>query len=276
MNKIILHRGNTLLGVENSIEAMNPDVSSLKNEGCEIPQIVIFEVDVIARSPYLIHHTTDDIVENIFDFDIDGINKKHVWELTQEQIEHCRHKTGKRSKPMILEELLELAKKNKYKLYLDVKVPDYQRTNMTNYIFLYGEIHGMFDILNKYKKYDLIDCVVSFSTMASIMFKIYASIVFPSKFPVMFKDTFNLNLGVFGHMYFKNVILNKIYMYLLILIISPKIISYDINMIEKDISLIHPKYQCYVWTMHKSELSSKNNFLVTHNLVPVIDMFDKS
>jgi len=273
MNKIILHRGNTLKGVENSYEAINPDISDLNTVGLNFDNTkIIFEVDVIAKYPFIIHHTPDNIVEDVFIVtgNDESIKKKQVWELTERQIKVLNHKSpNTKSKPMILSELLDLAKKNQYKLYLDVKVPTYKWTNVLNYIKLFKDIYTMINLIRKY--HDIIDCVLAFSPLALIIFRIYMMF--------NYKNNNAFDLGLFWYGRFKNTIINKLYLFFLYLIVSPKVISYNLNMIKKDISHINllestNNVRFYTWSIHKSKLLSEMQFLIKHKLTPVVDMFD--
>lgn len=131
MNTIILHRGNTSKGIENSLEAMNPEIHDLKElvkfiKGSGLGINSVFEVDIVTKYPFIVHHTTQDKVSDVFDIlnTLDPLNQssgssylietknKYVWELTEDDIKRCVHKNTS-SKPMILRELLELAKENK-------------------------------------------------------------------------------------------------------------------------------------------------------------------
>jgi hypothetical protein len=73
---------------------------------------------------------------------------------------------------------------------------------------------------------------------------------------------------------------NLQYMKFLFYIINPKIISFDAQLIESDdryldiFSNPNDNVRKYVWTYHKSIISSKNLFLSHNNLIPVIDAFD--
>src|SRR5579872_6419775 len=238
MNKIILHRGNTLKGNENSLEAMNPDIADMKkyvDTNINVDNInVVFEVDIIAKYPFIVHHTTEDIVNNVFDVnknicydftEFDSIKNKKVSQLKAEHINKCYQKQTT-SKPMILRELLELSKQNNFKLYLDIKVPNYSwyKLLIGYFITIYNVVR-MCKLINNYVKHNIIDCIISFNFFTSLIIKIFTvvnNIFSPNKIFIQ---------GIFCERHFKNNFVNKIYYRLLKWIISPKIISYNIQLL---------------------------------------------
>lgn len=286
MNKIILHRGNTFKGIENSLEAIDPDTLDLeqyvdfkKIDGIGIG--TIFEVDIVTKSPFIVHHTTEDKVDSVFDIldvilfpERQYIKDKYVWELTEDEIKWCVHKNTL-SKPMILRELLELAKQKNIKLYLDIKVPEYADSDVWNHMLLFREIFNMCEMINEYVQYGIIDCVLSFSVVASMMIRFY-SFLRGYKFDRGMFCWQHVETDFFKKVWMDKTRLNRLYMHLLYFIISPIIISYEAELIEVDTWYLNLSLDMkrYVWTYHKSMLINKSDFLIRYGLVPVVDTFD--
>ncbi|VBB18800.1 putative phosphodiesterase [Yasminevirus sp. GU-2018] len=299
MKRVALHRGNTFYGVENSLEALRPDLTEVlrfTNETTFDDNDVVMEIDVILKPPFLIRHNTDDkvsdaYIENILPSDnvlsssrdqnwsFENIRSKKPWELTEYDISRLKHlpKRGtiSESKPLILKEVLELAKQKKYRLYLDVKLPNYTLNELSNYVTLYHDTKEMMRIIAEYAKYGVIDCVVSFSFLASVLIKFFNTVA---------SSTDKIRQGVFCwevfglHSRMSNV-LNTIYMYFVRMIIHPIVVSYSIRLVKR-----YPHYlnmmgvtdikNRYVWSIHKTKLGEMTDFLDTNNLTAVVDTFD--
>lgn len=133
----------------------------------------------------------------------------------------------------------------------------------------------MCEIINEYVVYGIIDCVVSFSIMASILIRIY-SIIRGYSFDRGMFCYHHIKTNFFKKMYMDKYTLNHIYMKFLRQIISPKILSYEAKLIESDDRYLKLSIglRRYVWTYHKSVIIDKKPFLIQHNLVPVVDTFD--
>lgn len=263
--RIVLHRGNTYNAVENSLDAMNTNINN--SEITFGSDEVSLEIDVILKPPFVIHHTTTDIVKNVFrkaepnSTHFNSIKNKYVWELSELDISHVRH-IKSNTKPMILKEVLEHAELNGYKLYLDIKVPDYFVKNYYKYFLLNEHTRIMMNIINSY--HHVVTCVISFSFYTSLIIK-------------QLSDS-NIDRGVFYWNKFNINFINRMYHRTIIHLLKPTILSYSLETVQNDDQVLNnPNMNTtrYIWTIHKTELPSLNTFLQNNNLIPIVDMFDK-
>jgi glycerophosphoryl diester phosphodiesterase len=280
MQAIVFHRGNTFEAMENSREAINTTINVLSGGQWLAQQIqdikkhIVLELDIIAKYPFIVYHNTEDMANLVFDTDKNEINiaNKKIWELTDVEISKCYYKNTK-SKPLILEELLELAKSNNVMLYLDIKVPEYTYTwqQIRQYINIPGEIYRMCDIIVKYIDAKIIDCVISFSLLATLLIKLYID---------GNKLKNKLILGMFCCEYYPDSNINMLYNKFINYIVQPTVYSYELSLLDKQIqyrktiSSNGADVKYYVWTIHKNDLVNRSTFLSEHNLIPVVDMFD--
>jgi hypothetical protein len=270
---VIFHRGNTYKAVENSRESLDDDVGEL-NKYIDTPikkSDLIFEVDVVIKQPFLIHHNIDDYASDVFinpDSLID--KKKKIWQLDDNDVRKYCHKS-KNNHLLILSDLLEIARSNKIKLYLDIKTLKCSLFSCINNI---KELYKLCDIIRLYE--DVIDCIISFDIWASVLIKIMFVI----------KRIKKIELGMFCLKICNIVWMNRTIMTFIKFLLNPSLISYEFNLIKNDNYYLGPNFNTtsanknklnlrYVWTIHKTDLRKHADFFNENCLIPVVDMFDK-
>lgn len=274
---VIFHRGNTYKAIENSRESLDDDVSEL-NKYIDTPikkSDLIFEVDVVIKQPFLIHHNIDDCASDVFINPNSLIDKnKKIWQLDDDDIKKYYHKSNndcEHNHLQILSDLLRTARSNRIKLYLDVKTLKCSLFNCVNNI---RELYKFCDMIRCYE--DVIDCVVSFDIWASLLIKIIFAI-----------KRIKIDLGMFCLKICNMIWMNRIIMILVKFLLNPSLISYEFSLIKNDNYYLGPIFDTisvnkntqnlrYVWTIHKMDLRKNSDFFSRNSLIPVVDMFNKT
>jgi glycerophosphoryl diester phosphodiesterase len=274
IKKIAFHRGNTWKSMENSFESLNnKNINRLINLH-PTPEY-IYELDVINKYPFIIHHSPNDKIKKSFTL---KTNKDVIHELDLADIKYTRYKDN--SKPMILKDLLEYSRENDLKLYLDIKHVGYD-----------NDIYRMIGLINAYP--DVIECVLSFninileilkSDLINIKYGLFIYESDEERFdmlPIDYRKEYN-----FQYKMTKQYIKSYLYSYYdtLIKYFKPTILS-----IEKDLifnqnvydDIIHnfqknENNQIYCWTLSQKEMQDSyiTNILAKRNIIPVFDNYD--
>jgi hypothetical protein len=275
IKKIAFHRGNTWKSMENSFESLNnKNINRLINLH-PTPEY-IYELDVINKYPFIIHHSPNDKIKKSFTL---KTNKDVIHELDLADIKYTRYKDN--SKPMILKDLLEYSRENDLKLYLDIK-------HVVGYD---NDIYRMIGLINAYP--DVIECVLSFninileilkSDLINIKYGLFIYESDEERFdmlPIDYRKEYN-----FQYKITKQYIKSYLYSYYdtLIKYFKPTILS-----IEKDLifnqnvydDIIHnfqknENNQIYCWTLSQKEMQDSyiTNILAKRNIIPVFDNYD--
>jgi hypothetical protein len=275
IKKIAFHRGNTWKSMENSFESLNnKNINRLINLH-PTPEY-IYELDVINKYPFIIHHSPNDKIKKSFTL---KTNKDVIHELDLADIKYTRYKDN--SKPMILKDLLEYSRENDLKLYLDIK-------HVVGYD---NDIYRMIGLINAYP--DVIECVLSFninileilkSDLINIKYGLFIYESDEERFdmlPIDYRKEYN-----FQYKMTKQYIKSYLYSYYdtLIKYFKPTILS-----IEKDLifnqnvydDIIHnfqknENNQIYCWTLSQKEMQDSyiTNILAKRNIIPVFDNYD--
>lgn len=274
LKKIIFHRGNISNSTENTLESLNSDDihKKLKSKISSNAKY-IYEIDVINKCPFLIHHSP---YENILDSINLDTQKEFIYEMDHEDIIKAKYYDN--SKPIVLKELLEHCRKNKLKVCLDIK-------HVENYE---DDIHEMIKLLNKYS--DVIDSVLSFSIdlllklktdLVGIRYGLFISESESESFKKsIIDDTYKYN-------FIYRITKRQIKSYLknhfetLIEYFKPSVISIQKDLILHDYvyDSIITKFQenklneVYAWTFSQKEMRNEYiiDFLKTKNIIPIFD-----
>lgn len=273
MDKIALHRGNTWNAIENSMDSINFNDESRISLGIDPqdPLDIVYEVDVVAAKPFLISHNTNERCEELFEYDknTNDLSGKALWKLSEEEIKTCKY-PGSLDGPMVLRELLEIAKKRNAKLYLDVKVPEF---TISYYMNMHSEISDLCDIIKEYYDQDAVSSIFCFNPFAALMINGYLK-----------ENNMNrgIEMGMFCSEYFSYEPLNYLYHKVLHYFLNPNVMSFQKELVcdsakHHYIEYFHDRKnhkKSYIWTIHKNNLNRYRYICRTLNLVPVIDMFD--
>lgn len=273
MNEIALHRGNTYNAIENSIESIFFDAVSkslINGLGSMVDQGIVYEVDIIAVKPFVVFHSPEDLAQDVFDSDIDITGKK-VWNLDRTEIENCRYR-GTESMPMVLTELLEIAKTRGAKLYLDIKVP-----KIMDSLSMSNSIRELCDIVKVYANHGIIDSIFCFNSFTILSINRY---LLENGMKGM------ISIGMFCSQYLSSEPLNFYYHKLLYQLLEPNLISYQKEIVRDESYKHYMKYfydegkdkqtrRSYIWTIHRNDLPDYQDLLERYGLIPVIDMFNR-
>jgi hypothetical protein len=270
MNKIILHRGNTLNSQENTRNSISSDglfedkfvKDYVENIG-KIPEVIL-EVDVILSDPFIVMHDSEGIAGDYF-LHSEGsshLNGLKNFEIKRSDIPNIIYKESL-SQPLILQELLDIAKQKNIKLYIDVKVPSYNiYFNVPmKYKIINDNINNVFCMMENY--IDNIDCVLSFDPIASHI--IYNKINI---------NNINIGFGIFKYDFFGYDLLNEIYFSILVYKYQPDIISLSKEMLSTWKNNYMQVKNIYIWSIHKNDLIKYCDIIKQFNCSPVIDMYD--
>lgn len=220
----------------------------------------------------MIFHNPEDLAQDVFDSDID-IAGKEVWNLDTTEIENCRYR-GTKSKPIVLMELLEIAKTRGAKLYLDIKVP---KVKVTDSPSLSNGIRGLCDIIKVYANHGIIDSIFCFNSFTILSINRY---LLENGMKGM------ISIGMFCSQYLSSEPLNFCYHKLLYQLLEPNLISYQKEIVSDESYKHYMKYfhdeekdkhtrRSYIWTIHRNDLPDYHDLLERYGLIPVIDMFNR-
>ena len=268
--KYAYHKGDTYYGHENSLEAIIGHYTMSKENDANLLANRVYEIDIIAKSPFLVSHDPYAITEDVFKpissesmaLDVfENCKHKYLADLSEVEIRHVVYKSG--DAPMILSELLTFIKFMRAKVYLDIKSPldtcyDFFDPSDTGKLdasadvtALEADIFNMIDVISKtcdelgVIPSAIIDTIISFDDAISVFMKAEID-----------RRDLDLDNGMFVFQNFQDDTMNRAYLDLLYEMIRPNVISYNhVAMFDKpDYLSRYDGARHYVWTVHIDDL----------------------